>query len=290
MNISKIHTADDGNHNHTIPLSVIVTTKNEASNIKRCLSSVQGFGEVIVVDSHSSDSTLDIAENLGAKTYNFKWNGKYPKKRQWCLDNIKTKHEWIFFVDADEVLTGELIREIEEIFTRPDLDKFAGFFVRGNYVWEGRVLKYGLKNNKLALINKDKMEFPLIDDLAISGMGEIEGHYQPIIKPNNNKYKIGQLSRPLLHYAYEDKKSWKKRHLGYALWESEMNKKGAWPQDPVIWREYAKRFIRSTSLRPYIYFLYSYILKFGFLDGKAGFSFALSRAEYAALIVAMMKK
>ena len=127
------------------------------------------------------------------------------------------------------------------------------------------------------------MHFPVIDDLDISGMGEIEGHYQPVV--TNDGGEIGQIGAPLLHYAYEDERRWATRHKDYAHWESEMTRRCAWVADPVIWREMLKKSIRKSVFRPYIMFLYSYIVKFGFLDGVAGYEFAQSRKKYCSMIL-----
>tara|TARA_B100001989_G_C24509651_1_gene449667 strand:+ start:283 stop:1101 length:819 start_codon:yes stop_codon:yes gene_type:complete len=264
-----------------IPVSVLITTKNEEKNILRCLESCKNFSEVIVIDSHSNDKTIKIARDYGAQVELFKWNGLYPKKRGWCLENLDIKHDWVFWVDADEVLTPEIISEIAEIFnTSPSI---AGYFVKGKYVWKGQVLSYGMYNNKLALFNRHKIEFPVIDDLDIEGMGEIEGHYQPILKVACIE-PIAQIKSPLLHYAYEDETAWEVRHHRYAHWEAEMTRKNAWPQDPDPKREAFKKAIRRSILRPYIIFIYSYIWKLGFMDGHAGYDFAKSRLRYCRMI------
>jgi glycosyltransferase involved in cell wall biosynthesis len=77
-------------------------TKNEELNIAKCLRSLNDFAEVFVVDSDSTDNTRTIAESMGARVVHFSWNGKYPKKKQWCLDNLSFSHDWVLFVDADE--------------------------------------------------------------------------------------------------------------------------------------------------------------------------------------------
>ncbi len=264
-----------------IPVSVLITTKNEEKNLARCLGALQDFAQIIVIDSHSVDKTCEIARTRGAQIVLYKWNGKYPKKRGWCLENLEIAHDWVFWVDADEVVTSELVAEIRAIFGSEP--KEGGFFVRGSYVWEGVVLRYGLQNNKIALFNRHKMEFPVIDDLDIEAMGEIEGHYQPVFR--SGRGAIGQLKAPLLHYAYEDKKGWEERHIRYANWEARMNKRGSWARDPIWWREMLKKRVRKSILRPYIVFLYSYFIKFGFLDGKNGYNFAISRKDYCHLVI-----
>jgi glycosyltransferase involved in cell wall biosynthesis len=258
-----------------IPVSVIIVTKNEAHNLPRCLKALQGFDDIIIVDSNSTDGTVDIARSHGVTVHDFVWNGRYPKKRQWCLDTLPIKNDFVFFVDADEVVPPELVQEIAALdFTK------AGYFVKGANVVGGRVCKYGLKNNKLALLNRHKMQFPVVNDLDIPGMGEIEGHYQPILKAGYEKEEIGQLRTPLHHYCFEDKTRWQGRHEGYAVWEREMTRRNAYPRDPSVLREGLKRIFRRLPFRAQIIFLYGYILKGGFLDGVAGYISILCKAQY----------
>lgn len=265
-----------------IPISVLVTTKNEENNIARCIGSLECFAQIIVIDSHSVDRTCEISKNLGVDVVLYSWDGKYPKKRQWCLDNLKISYDWVFWIDADEVVSESSIDEIRELFTKPRLE--AGFFVKGQYVWGGNALRYGMRNNKLALINRKKIEFPVVNDLNIDGMGEIEGHYQPVRKVECKESSIGQLVAPLLHYAYEDNAGWCDRHRRYAVWESAMTINDSWPDDPVLWRQIVKRHLRASLLRPYVVFVFSYIVKLGLLDGVEGYKFALSRKQYCDMV------
>src|SRR4051812_45933268 len=96
-----------------IPVSVIVLTRNEEANLGRCLASTERFSEVFVVDSLSIDGTREIAESCGARVVTFEWNGEYPKKKQWALESLPFSHDWVFYLDADEELTPDLVNEIE---------------------------------------------------------------------------------------------------------------------------------------------------------------------------------
>ena len=111
-----------------INVTVVITTLNEQAHLARCLKALinpsQKFDEIIILDSNSTDRTVDIAHEHQVRVESFQWNGQYPKKRQWFLDHIETKHDYIFFVDADEEVTPELIQEIEKL----DF-KCAGYFV-----------------------------------------------------------------------------------------------------------------------------------------------------------------
>lgn len=266
-----------------IKVSVLVTTLNAADILPDCLTVLKDFNEIIVIDSNSQDGTQDIAQNFGAKFVNYEWDKKYPKKRQWCLDNIDIKNDFVFFVDADEVLTSDLIEEIKSL----DLNT-AGYFVKGNYIWRNKILKYGLKNNKLVLLNRHKIEFPVIDDLDIEGMGEIEGHYQPVLKKAYQSEVIGQLKSCLYHDAYDNQAQWESRHKRYAAWEAGMIKRQAYPKDPSALRELIKSTFRRLPARGFIAFCHSYILKLGFLDGIAGYQFARSRWRYYQMVSAAL--
>lgn len=264
-----------------LPISVVIVTKNEEHNIARCIESLTNFDDIIVVDSHSQDNTCAIAEKMNATIVHYKWNNAYPKKRQWCLDNIDIKYDWVFWVDADEVIPPDLITALQKHFQLPP--NIAGFFIQGQYIYQNTLLKFGLRNNKIALFHRKRMHFPVIDDLDITEMGEIEGHYQPILT-NQTCTTIEQITPPLLHYAYENTQGWERRHRRYAIWEAKMNARGAWASDPIAWRDYIKKHIRHSALRPFIMFLYSYIFKGGILDGQAGYHFAKSRYRYCTMI------
>lgn len=262
-----------------IPISVIIVTKNEALRIVVALDSVSNFDDVWVVDSESHDATQEIALKHHAQVIRYRWNGQYPKKRQWALENCALKYDRIFFVDADEIVTPQLASEIASLNWH-----CAGYFIKAQYISGSKVLRYGLQNNKLCLFDRRKIEFPLVDDLDIEGMGEIEGHYQPVLKTVYKNEKLGQLRTPMLHDALNNAQAWQARHLRYARWEADMNKKNAWPPDPKIWRQALKIIFRNMPLRDYAAFIQSYIFALGFLDGRAGYEFAKRRSMYYRMI------
>jgi glycosyltransferase involved in cell wall biosynthesis len=105
-----------------LPVSVIVPVRNEAQNLPRCLQSLADVGEVYVIDSQSTDDTAAIAESHGAKVVQFYYAGGWPKKRQWAMDTLPFAFDWILLLDADEVLTPELIREISDVLHSPEAE------------------------------------------------------------------------------------------------------------------------------------------------------------------------
>lgn len=271
-----------------IPVTVIVVTKNEEDRIGACLRALSSFDQVIVFDSDSTDNTKALSQENGADVFGFQWNGRYPKKRQYALDQLAIRHDWVFFVDADESVTADLIDEIRNIDW--DEPRIGGYFVRGRYVFEDTALRFGLQNNKLALIDRHKMMFPVVDDLDIEGMGEIEGHYQPVPQFEDQKVQYKQLKAPLLHHAYEDRKAWERRHKNYAYWEVHMDKRQAWPDESHKFRKVLKLLFKALPARGLIAFLHSYLIKFGFLDGVRGFKFARTRKQYYDLIAEEKRK
>ena len=261
-----------------IPATVLVMTRNEGENLAHCLLPLMTqFQRVIVVDSGSTDDTAEIAKTMGAEMMKYIWGGTYPKKRQWCIENLYGLGPWVFFVDADEIVTPELIRELKLLFARGP--QAEGYFIRGRPVWMNRRLRFGMGNNKLALFRTDCFAFPPVDDLDIPGMGEIEGHYQPVrIKDGA---RIGQAGAALTHHNFNGRGAWMEKHKRYAVWEAEMIRRNAFPADPVKWRQDLKLLTRRSWFRPWLVFFYSYIVRLGFLDGVAGLDWALARKNYA---------
>lgn len=84
-----------------VPVSILIPIKNEAGNLPRCLASVAWADEIFVVDSQSTDGSQQIAEQHGAKVVQFQFNGIWPKKKNWALENLPFTHEWVFILDAD---------------------------------------------------------------------------------------------------------------------------------------------------------------------------------------------
>ena len=110
----------------TLPVSVLVATRNEERNLPRCLESLREAGEVYVIDSQSTDTTVAIAELYGAHVVQFHYRGGWPKKRQWALDSLPFSYEWVLLIDADEALTPELLEEITEAI---QTSRFDGYYI-----------------------------------------------------------------------------------------------------------------------------------------------------------------
>ena len=121
------------------PVSVIVPVKNEAENLRRCLPALAWADEVFVVDSQSTDETEEVAAASGATVVQFHFNGTYPKKKNWALDNLPFRNEWVLIVDADEVVVPELADEIARRIARNEAD---GFYLNSHYYFLGRRIRH----------------------------------------------------------------------------------------------------------------------------------------------------
>jgi glycosyltransferase involved in cell wall biosynthesis len=260
-----------------IPASVIIMTKNEEKNIAKCIRSVAEFDEIFVVDSGSTDRTVEIAESLGARVVQFVWNGKYPKKKQWCLENLPFTYDWVLYVDADEEATPELVKEIGATL-RSGTSEYAGYFVGYDYVFMNKVLRYGHQVYKLVLFHRQKGRFLDYDDLNASNMWEVEGHYQPQIDG-----KLGVFKHNMIHFDHDSLFDYFSRHNRYSDWEAVVRNNGALSnpnESQIKIRTLQKKLFNALPAKWAFAFFHSYFVKMGFLDGAAGFHFAFARAVY----------
>ncbi len=264
-----------------IPVSVIIMTKNEERNIEKCLRSVDQFDEVFVIDSNSDDATCDIASRMGAKVVNFSWDGKYPKKKQWCLENLSFTHNWVLYVDADEEVGKDSSEEMRHALQTNQEN--LGYFVGFDYVFLGRKLNYGHRVYKLVLFERNKGRFLDYDDLSVKNMWEVEGHYQPQIDG-----KVGLLQNRMAHNDHDHLFHFYEKLNKYSDWEADLRVQGALRNDKQAVISSRRRALQwfgdHVPFRGFVMFVYAYVLKRGFLDGRPGFYYALSLGIYHSLI------
>jgi glycosyltransferase involved in cell wall biosynthesis len=262
------------NSNH-IPVSVIVLTKDEETNITKCLRSVERFDEVFVVDSESTDRTVEIATEFGAHLVQFRWNGRYPKKKQWALENLELSHRWVLYLDADEEMTLALASEIERLVHAESQE--AGYFVRLDYVFLGRTLKHGHRVYKLVLFDRTRGRFLDYDDLEATNMWEVEGHYQPSIDGS-----VGRLKASIVHDDGDSLYRYFARHNRYSDWRASLTRNSRLGREEaqLRTRSVLKPLFGALPFKGPLFFLYSYVIRLGFLDGRAGYHYSLAQAFY----------
>ena len=272
------------------PLSVLVPVKNEAANLRDCLASVSFAEEIVVVDSASTDDTPAIAEAAGARVVPFVWNGNFPRKKNWALENIPWQHEWVLIVDADERVTPQLEREIREAIGRIDVDGFylnRRFWFLGGWIDHcGYFPSWNLRLFRHRLGRYEQIE---IDDSAISGDNEVHEH---VLLNGRAEY----LSAPMEHYAFPDIATFIEKHDRYSTWEAAASGKLHERESEKILRaipfgiaverkRWLKKLAMKAPFRPSLRFFYHYVLKQGFRDGYRGWVLCRLLAWYERMIL-----
>jgi glycosyltransferase involved in cell wall biosynthesis len=253
-----------------IKITVIVPTKNNADILTSCLEKLKLFNEVIVIDSNSSDNTKSIVLSYNYKYFNFEWNGKFPKKRNWALRNLNLKNNWVLFLDSDEILTDNFILEL---YNNVDFDNYNGFWITYDNYFLNKKIEYGLRTKKLALFNKIFGEFEYIDEENWSKY-DMEIHEHPIISG-----KIGYLKSSISHFDFKSIHNYIEKHNEYSTWEANrfFKKKNT---GNLTFRQKVKYKLINKSFFFIIYFIFNYIIKFGFLDGRNGFILSVLKSFY----------
>ena len=257
-----------------IPVTAVVPVKNEEKNLPACLTKLGSFTEVLVVDSGSTDRTREIAEAASAKVVNFAWQGGFPKKRNWVLLNHSFSTPWVLFVDADEHLTDEFLQELSAKIAD---DRYVGFWLNYRIHFLGRALNHGVPQRKLALFKVGAGLYERIDDLRWSEL-DMEVHEHPVLQGS-----IGEISARIDHLDFRGLHHLIDRHNSYSTWEANRYLQlGDIPRDAqrLSRRQKAKYRYMARWWSPLAYFMLTYIVRGGFLDGRPGFVYASFKAYY----------
>jgi glycosyltransferase involved in cell wall biosynthesis len=253
-------------------MSVMIITKNESLAIGRCVRSVAPyFEQVVVLDSNSSDDTAELAREAGAEVVTFDWDGKYPKKKQWGLENTDLRHQWVLILDGDEYATPELIDEIRRRAGKEQ--GFVAYDVPLDYTFLGKTLKHGHKIFKRIVFDRTRAAFPVLDDLGVPNPFEMELHVQPI--PLNEGDRMATFASKLGHDDLEPLAHYFDRHNRYSDWEAHLRN-----VQETATRTKQGELWAKIPLKPLAFFFYCYVARRGFLDGRAGLHYALSQSFY----------
>ena len=273
---------------HKVPVSVVIPVKNEQGNIRTCLEHLQWAAEVFVVDSGSTDDTCKIAQSMGATAVQFQWNGAYPKKKNWALENLPFRHDWVLIVDADEHITSELANEIGEVIASPG-DR-VGYYVNRKFIFAGKWIRHCgyYPSWNLRLIKRGHGRYEQISASADTRSGDNEVHEHVICDGTT-----ASLRHDMLHYAFPTSDVFMEKHNRYSNWEALVqfeNLGGGLPSrlfgHALERRRFIKRMVRGLPFRPTLRFLYSYLFRLGFLDGREGYIFCRLLGIYEFLCVA----
>jgi glycosyltransferase involved in cell wall biosynthesis len=270
-----------------VPVSILIPIRNEAKNLPRSLDSVAWADEVFVVDSGSTDGSQEIARQAGATVVQFEFNGVWPKKKNWALDHLPFRNEWVFILDADEVLLPSAAVEIAGLVNSND-QACAGYWINRRFMFMGKWLKHAYYPNwNLRLFRHRLGRYEQIVQGATDS-GDNEVHEHIIVQG-----ETGHLRSEMDHYAFPSIGVFIEKHNRYSNWEARLQVEGGVPQNGsplqsgrVRFRRRIKRLVAHLPFRPTLRFLYVYLWQRGFLDGRAGYHFAKLHGIYEYLSVA----
>ena len=264
-------------------LSVLILTKDEEVNIGACLESVSWCDDVVVLDSHSSDRTRDIAAERGARVFERAFDN-FGSQRNYALDQISFRHPWVFHLDADERFSEALRAECEAVIAK---DEHSAYFVANRIIFLGRWIKHSSQYpyHQVRLVKRGEARF------AKSGHGQREEAPQR---------GAGYLRTPYDHLNFSKGiADWVDRHNRYSseeaaeareLCRGPLHFAALYSGDSLIRKRALKRLHARLPARWFFKFLYLYVAKRGFLDGYPGFAYCTLNGFYDFLISVKMRE
>ncbi len=284
------------------PVSVFVPVKNEEQNLPACLESLSWADEIFVVDSQSTDRTIEIAESRGAKVVQFHFNGTWPKKKNWALENLPFRNEWVLIVDADERCTPELIEEIRQTIGAGGQASTGhdGFYVNRKLIFLGRWIKHAgwYPSWNMRLFKHRLGRYENLGTQTAQNTGDNEVHEHVLLNGN-----AGYLKHDLLHEDCRDIYRLIHRLNGYSNWEAlayenlaagasgsrdDQAMRASFFGGPLERKRFLKRWWVRMPFRPLLKFIIIYILRLGFLDGRAGYIWCRLMCQYEFQISAKL--
>lgn len=259
------------------PLTVMIFTLDEEIHLPSCLAAVAWCDDVIVVDSFSTDRTEEICRAAGVRFFQQRFLG-FGGQRNWALDHAQPRHEWILILDADERPTDALRRELEQVIASSPPSVGAYRVKRRFHMW-GRWLRHSslypswvvrlVRKGRVRYVNRGHAETQEVD-------GEIRDLREDLI--DENLKGIDEWFERQNRYSAKDARY----ELG--LDERPVGAGSVVSAEPLARRAALKRLGARMPLRGLAYFLYAYVLRGGFLDGRDGLVFCRMRAIYQEMV------
>lgn len=273
------------------PITVLVAVKNEEANIASCLDSLVQAERVLVIDSGSKDRTKEITLEKKAEWVEFVYQGHYPKKRQWALENSHIQTPWVMLIDADEKVPAALWDEIGKVLQIDDKGLGACIALK-EFHFLGRRLRYGGFSHRAVLLFRfGRARFEQLLDGDLSGL-DMEVHERVIVDGRSLTLKT-----PLVHEDFKGLSAYIERHNQYSTWEAALRSKalisdqyGIESIKPRLFgtvqerRRWLKRIAMKIPFESLAWFIYHYFLRLGFLEGKRGWIASCIRANYIAQV------
>lgn len=249
-------------------VDVLIQTFNEEINLPLTLSSIQGWtNRIFVVDSGSNDRTVEIARERGATVVHHDWEG-YARQKNWALDNLPFESDWVLILDADEAVSPELRDELRELVSRPaDSVPESGFYLNRIFIFMGRKIRHCgyFPSWNLRLFKRGKARYE-----------ERKVHEHMVVDG-----PTGYLEHLLLHEDCRGLEHFVAKHNRYSTLEAAdiYEHPEPWPglrrfyNDRTTRRRFGKSRILPYLPVPWVWrFFYMYVLRAGFLDGRAGWT------------------
>lgn len=266
-----------------VDLTIIILTKNEEQNLKKCIDSFRNIAKrIVVVDSYSTDNTVYLAKTLGAEVFEHKFEN-HAEQFNWALEHLELSTKWVMKVDADEEFTPELAKEIDE---KLDLlpDGVNGVILRRRVYFMGRWLKHGGKYPELLLrifrVGHGRSEMKLMDEHLIVTDGDVVT-FQNDFSDNNQKNLEWWIHK---HNWYSNKEVLDQQRKAESIETVEGT--------ATSFQAKVKRFIKNYGyyslpkfFRAHLYFFYRYYIRLGFLDGTEGKIYTFLQAYWYRYLV-----
>jgi len=275
--VNDIHAQKDNDDRPTI--AAIVLAKNEQTNIARCVQSLHWADEIVVIDDASTDDTVSIATEYGARVVDHRFES-FAEQRNWALRHAGLRSQWVVMLDADEVSTDAFANELKAR-VREASKEVVGFRTCRKTMLDGVWLRYsdGFPVWIMRVVRRGDAWF---ED---SGHGEV-----PVPKVRGT---LGTIGSPFLHFAFSrGMDDWWARHVRYAAREAQrecelLQEASVWAlfsSDPSNRRRALRSLARRMPARGALRFVYQYVFRAGFLDGRQGFHFCRMMACYESMI------
>jgi len=264
---------------HTMSISVLILTRNEERNLPACLHAVKGSDDIVVLDQGSTDETVRIAHEAGARVICHS-AGNEREQRTFSVRNISFRNPWVFNPDADEIATPELWEEMRKTTADPARGEVA-YRMRGKMMFMGRWLRYSslYPTWYTRLFRPDRVSFKRTTNLLtlVDGpVGYLEEHFIHRTFNNGLNAWLEKHNRYSSHEAFESLES---------LQAASPRLRELVSRDPADRRRAIKELSFRLPFRPTLRFLYMYVFRRGFLDGRAGLHYCRLLAIYEYMIV-----
>ncbi len=260
-------------------LSALIFTLNEGPNLHRCLDSLEWCDDIVVVDSFSTDETIELCKRRNIEVVQHTFSG-FGAQRNWALTEIHLNHEWILILDADERVPRDLAVELDRL-AKTSPNRIGAYRLKRRFYLWGKWLRFSslyptwvvrfVRRGRVRYVNRGHSETQAVE----GDLGEIKGY--------------------LIDENHKSLEAWFERQSRYSRQEAKFeiefeDSTGSWldlvSADPLRRRAFLKRIASQLPLRGFLYFVYCYFLRLGFLDGKDGFVFCQMKALYQSMIAA----